>query len=198
MSATVAFAVTAVLVVTRRNIDLFGAFFMGIVTAVGGGTLRDMILGVPVFWSVQQSYIWVALLSSIFAYFARRLFTQKQIYSLVLYLDGLGAALFGIHATDKVWALHFSLPVGPVMLGVLTAIGGGLIRDVLAGRETLLMTREIYAIPVFLGCTLFVTLLSYFPEQRVAASMFCILLTFLLRAAAIHWKLSMPHWAPSK
>ncbi len=195
---TVAFAVTAVLVVIDRGIDLFGAAVLGIITAVGGGTVRDIILEVPVFWSTDLSYIWVAIGASVVACVAHPLLAQRHIHSLFLYIDGLGAALFAVQATGKVWDHDFGLPVAPVMLGVVTAIGGGLIRDVLAGRPTLLMSRELYAVPVLLGCILFVVLLTYFPDYRFAGSIGCILLIFGLRAAAIHWKLTVPFWSTKK
>jgi uncharacterized membrane protein YeiH len=198
MAATVAFAVTAVLAVSGRGMDLFGALVLGIITAVGGGTVRDVILDVPVFWAAELAYIWVAIGASVAAYVARPLFTSRQIYGLMLYLDGFGAALFGIEATDKVWKLGFGLPVAPVMLGVITAIGGGLIRDVLAGRETLLMKREIYAVPVLVGCALFVLVLTYVPEYRLVGALGCILFVFALRAAAIHWNLTVPYWFTTK
>ena len=112
----------------------------------------------------------------------------------MLYLDGLGAALFGIEATEKVWGLEFGLPLAPIILGIVTAIGGGLIRDVLAGRQTLLMKRELYAIPVLLGCILYVGALNFFSEYRFVSAVVCMLLTFSIRAAAIHWDLSVPQW----
>ena len=198
MAATVAFAVTAVLAVADRGVDIFGATVLGVITAVGGGTVRDVILDVPVFWAADLSYIWCAVAASLAAFWAKPLFSRHRIYGLMLYLDGFGAAMFGIQATGKVWDLGFGLPAAPVLLGVVTAIGGGLIRDVLAGRKTLLMTREIYAIPVLLGCILFVVVLAYLPEQRLIGSIFCILLTFGLRSAAIHWKLGMPDWLSTK
>ena len=72
------------------------------------------------------------------------------------------------------------------------------IRDVLAGRPTLLMSRELYAVPVLLGCIVFVVLLTYFPDYRFVGSIGCILLIFGLRAAAIHWKLTVPLWSTTK
>ena len=198
MAATVAFAVTAVLAVTDQDIDLFGAVVFGIITAVGGGTIRDVILDVPVFWSTDLAYIWVAVGASIAAYVARPLFTRHQLYQFMLYLDGFGAVLFGIQASGKVWDLGFGIPVAPVILGVITAIGGGLTRDVLANRTTLLMKRELYAIPVMLGCILFSMVLAYFPEQRFFGSIVAIGLSFGLRAAAIHWNLAVPRWFTSR
>ena len=152
MAGTVAFAVTAVLAVAPRGIDIFGVLVLGVITAIGGGTLRDVIIDAPVFWGTDLMYIWVAVAASLAAFSATSLFAKKEVYTLMLYLDALGVALFGVQATAKVWSLGFGLPLAPVLLGVVTAIGGGLIRDVLAGRQNLLMKRELYAIPVLVGC----------------------------------------------
>jgi len=156
MLGTVAFAISTVLAVSHKGIDLFGASVMGIITAVGGGTIRDITLGVPVFWADEQYYIWVALIFSVIAFYGRTLFSNKHINDLISYMDAAGISLFAIMAADKVWDLGFGLPRAPILLGIITAIGGGLFRDVLAGRPTLLMSRELYAVPVMLGCTLYV------------------------------------------
>jgi len=194
MAGTVAFAVTAVLAVTPRGVDLFGACVMGLITAIGGGTIRDMILDVPVFWATDLNYIWVALGSSLFAFYANRLMTNKEIYSLMLYVDALGVSMFAIQAAHKVTGFHFAMPLGPILLGVLTAIGGGLMRDLLAGSPTLLMRKELYALPVAVGLIFYVILLTWFPENEVPFGIGCAIFTFALRAAAIHWNLSVPHW----
>ena len=194
MAGTVAFSVTAVLALAPKNIDLFGAVVLGMITAIGGGTIRDLILDVPVFWSTDLNYIWVSVGASMAAFLVHSFFTRKNVYSLMLYVDGLGVALFAIQAADKVWDLGFGLPVAPVILGILTAIGGGLIRDVLAGRQTLLMTRELYATPVLFGCTLYVLLLHLLPEYRFICAVGCFIFIFSIRAAAIHWTLSVPDW----
>jgi uncharacterized membrane protein YeiH len=196
MAATVAFAVTAVLAIrSDRDVDLFGATVLGLITAIGGGTIRDLILDVPVFWSTDLTYVWWAVVASVAAFYGRKLFAQRHLYGLMLYLDGFGAAMFAIQATGKVWDLEFGTPVAPVLLGVITGIGGGLIRDVLAGRTTLLMKPELYAIPILFGCSLFVVVLTYFPEYRIPGSVLCVVVTFGLRAAAIHWNLRVPAWA---
>jgi len=194
MAGTAAFAITAVLAVTPRGIDLFGACVMGLITAIGGGTIRDLILGVPVFWAADSNYIWVALVASFLAFLTNRLMTRKAIYTSLLYLDALGVSLFAIQATHKVMGQKFGMPVAPILLGVLTAIGGGLLRDVLAGHSTLLMRRELYAIPVTIGCVLYVGLLTWFPSHAVSIGVVCSVLIFSLRGAAIHWDLSVPLW----
>ena len=130
LAGTVAFAVTAVLAVAPKGVDIFGAVVLGIITAVGGGTVRDLILGVPVFWSTDLTNIWVALGASLVAFVWQSFLARGTVHSLMLYLDGLGVALFAIEATHKVWQLNFGLPLAPIILGIVTAIGGGLMRDV--------------------------------------------------------------------
>jgi len=196
MAATVAFAVTAVLAVrSDKDLDLLAAAVLGLITAVGGGTIRDVIIDAPVFWGHDLWYVWVAVGASVATFYGRKLLSERYVYSLMLYVDGFGAAMFGIQAVAKVWDLGFGVPAAPVILGVVTAIGGGLIRDMLAGRTTLLMRTELYATPVLLGCIVFAAILKYFPDQRQVGAIACILGTFALRAAAIHWNLSMPAFA---
>ena len=196
MAATVAFAVTAVLAIkSDKEVDLFAATVLGLITAIGGGTIRDVILDAPVFWAADLSYIWVACVASVLAFYGRKFFSDRYVYAVMLYVDGFGAAMFGIQGAGKVWDLGFGLPVAPVILGIVTAIGGGLIRDVLAGRTTLLMKPELYAVPVCIGCVAYVFVLEFWPEQRLAGSIVCILVTFALRAAAIRWNLSVPGFA---
>ena len=181
-----------------KGIDLFGASVMAIVTAVGGGTIRDVITNAPVFWSIDESYIWVALASAIAAFYARPLFTGKSMNKLMLYMDAAGISLFSIQAVDKVWGEDFGIPIAPVMLGVITAIGGGLMRDVLAGRQNLLMSKELYAIPVLIGCVLFAFVLEYIPEFRIVGGISCILLIFVIRIAAIEKNMTVPKWLLSE
>ncbi len=190
--ATMAFAVTAVLAIAERGVDIFGVMVLGVITAVGGGTLRDVILGVEPFWVVDLVFIQVAIISSLLAFFGRTFFTQPQVFSLMLYLDGLGAALFGLQGAMKAYEMNFGWPVGLIIMGVITAIGGGIMRDVIAGRKTLLMSTELYAIPVALGCLLLIIGLRVYPAYEVQVLLCCTLATFLMRAAAIHWDLKVP------
>lgn len=198
MAGTVAFAATAVAAVAPKQVDLFGAVVMGIITAIGGGTIRDVILDVPVFWASDLNYIWVALAASVVTFVAHKAMTQGQIYRSMLYLDGLGAAMFAVQATHKVMDLNFGMPLAPILLGVTTAIGGGLIRDVLAGNTTLLMRHEIYAIPVTIGCIVYASLMHFYLEDAVLIGFVSTLLTFGIRAAAIYWDLTVPAWMTTR
>ena len=187
MLGTAVFAITGVLVVSRRGLDVFGALVLGVVTALGGGTVRDVIIRAPIFWIEDLNYVWAALAGALLAFAtAPRLSTASRV---LLYLDAVGAALFAIAAANKVLILHFAGPVA-VIMGVLTGIGGGLLRDVLAGRPTLLMSRDIYATPILLGCALFVALHDVTPR----AAVICFAAICGLRALAIYRHLEMPAW----
>jgi uncharacterized membrane protein YeiH len=194
MIGTAVFAVTGVLAVNRRGLDVFGAVVLGCVTALGGGTIRDVVLAAPVFWLSDLNYVWVAFAAALIAFFASRSFAST--YTLLLYLAGLGTAMFAVVATEKVLGLGFG-PVVAVIMGVLTSIGGGLARDVLAGRPTLLMSREIYATPVLVGCTAYAVLRAI-GVQHQANSVAAGTLIAGIRAAAIRWHIEMPRWLTSE
>ena len=193
MLGTAVFAVTGVLAVNRRGLDVFGGVVLGTVTSLGGGTIRDLIIRAPVFWLVDTNYLVVAIAAALVAFFASRMI--RTTYALLLYLDALGAALFGIQATEKVLGLGHA-PAIAVSMGVLTSIGGGLLRDVLAGRPTLLMSREIYATPILFGCALYAALRHIRPGVTTLA--LAVAVIFCIRAAAIRWHVKMPAWLTSR
>lgn len=187
---TALFAITGVLAVTRRGLDVVGAAVLGMVTALGGGTMRDLIIDVTPFWIADFNYVWAAAAGALTAFWIGARF--RNTYRGLLYLDALGVAMFAMTAADKVLLRGLSEPVA-VIMGVLTGIGGGLIRDVLAGRQTLLMSREIYATPILLGCIAFVSLRSLVPMfEYPGVSGFAIIAG--LRAIAIYLHLEMPEW----
>lgn len=198
MMATVAFAVTGVLAVAQRRVDFFSAVVLGVITAIGGGTIRDLILDVPVFWAADLSYVRFAVLASVITFVAQSLFSKPQIFKLFIYIDAMGMALFGVGGAFKTVELDFGWPLGPVMLGIITAIGGGLLRDVLSGRKTLLMSDEVYTVPIFLGCLIMLVTIHFFPAMASQALLAGTLTSFLLRAAAIHWSWQLPSWFTTK
>ena len=190
MAGIAVFAISGVLAVTRRGLDVVGAVMLGLVTAIGGGTVRDLVIGVRPFWITDFNYVWAACAGALAAFWIGWLF--RSVLNGVLYLDALGAALFAIAAASKVLLLTGSAPVAVVM-GVITGIGGGLIRDALAGRETLLVSRDIYATPIVFGCSIFVMLRTLVPAFA-NADVVGMALIFAIRALAIHQHLQMPRW----
>jgi uncharacterized membrane protein YeiH len=194
MIGTAVFAATGVLAVNRRGLDVIGAVVLGIVTAIGGGTVRDLIIGVPPFWIGDFNYVWAALAGALAAFWIGS--AIQNVSRGLLYLDAIGAALFAVSAANKVLMLSLSGPVA-VTMGVLTGIGGGLIRDALAGRETLLMSRDIYATPILLGCIVFVTIRTWAPLFSYPG-LIAFLIIFGIRAVAIYRHLQMPIWLTTR
>ncbi|MCL4804229.1 MAG: trimeric intracellular cation channel family protein [Anaerolineae bacterium] len=188
--AIAVFAITGVLAGLRKEADIFSLLVFGLVTALGGGTIRDLLLGVPVFWVSELTYVWVAVGAAVLTFFLYRLFSQ--FYRLLLYLDAIGVALFTIQAIDKVIGLGYD-PLIAVIMGVITGIGGGLVRDVLTDRPTLLMTKDLYATPILVGSIIYLLFL-YFVPGFAFSWLVAMVLIFTTRAAAIYWDLKMPGW----
>jgi uncharacterized membrane protein YeiH len=111
-------------------------------------------------------------------------------------LDAVGVALFTIQATDKVLYLGHP-PLIAIIMGVITGIGGGLVRDVLTDQPTLLMTKDLYATPILLGIVAYLTLLYFAPDFEFSW-LVAMMIIFGLRAAAIHWDWTMPGWLTTK
>ncbi len=187
--ATVTFSVSGVLAARDARIDLFGIIVVGVVTAVGGGTIRDIILDVPVFWIADSTYLLAAIVAALAAFFLLESIHRR--YTLLLYLDALGVALFASGAIVKTLDMGFGSVIAAVM-GVITGIGGGLIRDLLTGRPTLIMSRDLYATPILFGVSVQILLLSYGLLGTQAATLVGGALIFGCRAAAIHFHLQMP------
>ena len=187
--ATVTFSISGVLAARRARIDLFGVLVVGVVTALGGGTLRDIILDVPIFWIADHTFLSAAAIAALVTFFALDHLSRR--YKLLLYLDALGVALFASGAIVKTLDLGLGSGTAAVM-GVITGIGGGLVRDLLTGRPTLVMSRDLYATPILLGVFVQILLLKFdFVGAPVATSTGGALI-FSCRAAAIHFHLRMP------
>lgn len=175
--------------------DLFSIVLLGVVTAIGGGTLRDIILGTtPVFWIADLSYLYVSVAASVIAFFGIRLFSY--LLPLLLYMDAFGLALFTVLATEKTLNLGFP-PTVAVLMGLITGITGGMIRDILTSRMPLLLGNEFYATPALIGASLFIFCDHFFP-QGVFNRLFAIGLIIFFRFLAIQWGIYYPEWLTFK
>ena len=184
------FATTGVLACAYKTQNIVSLVMLGIITALGGGTIRDIILMVPVFWLSEFYYVWIALVGSLATFL---LFTLFRRYSKMLYyLDALGVALFAVEAIDKSFSVGTNAGVA-IIMGIITGIGGGLIRDVLTGRPTLLITRDLYITPILTGCIVYIWMLSAGMNQ-VVSDLVAISIIFGFRSAAIYFDLSLPDW----
>ena len=186
-----AFSITGVIASGKKEMDIFSIVLLGVVTALGGGTLRDIILDVnPVFWIADLSYLWVALAASVLTFFFIPFI--KHILRMLLFVDAFGLALFSILAAEKTLLLGFSMPVA-VLMGVITGIAGGMTRDLLTGRMPLLMGKEFYATPALIGTIFYSILYHYYPDHEFNR-LYAIALVFILRSSAIQWGLYYPRW----
>jgi uncharacterized membrane protein YeiH len=186
-----AFAITGVMAAGKKGMDILSITLLGVVTALGGGTLRDIILDTnPIFWIADLFYLWVSVSASIVTFFLVRF--VSHVLHLLLFIDAFGLSLFTILATEKTLMLGFSNPVA-VLMGVVTGIAGGMIRDILTGRMPLLLGKEFYATPALLGAILFTLLYYHFPTHEFNR-LYAIGLVIMLRASAIQWGLYYPKW----
>jgi len=191
MLGIIAFSVTGVIAAGKRNMDIFSIILLGVVTALGGGTLRDMILDArPVFWINDLTYLWVAVIAAALTFFSVRL--VSRILKLFIYIDTFGMALFTILAMEKALSLGNNYTVS-VLMGLITGISGGMLRDILTGRMPLLLGREFYATPALLGASLYALLDSFFPALS-NAWLYGLAAIIILRLLAIHYGLYYPRW----
>ncbi|GHF52563.1 trimeric intracellular cation channel family protein [Seohaeicola zhoushanensis] len=147
------FSATGALAASRKQLDILGFVFLGAVTGIGGGTVRDLVLGVPVFWVVRPDYIIVCAIASVVLYFTAH-FAESR-YRWLLWLDAAALAAYGVFGTYKGLLISGSATVAVVM-GVLTGTLGGILRDVLANEPSVLLRREIYVTAALLGAVVFV------------------------------------------
>ena len=179
---TVAFAASGALAGVRRGMDLLGVVVLGIVTATGGGVMRDVLLNdTPPFCFKNEIYLYLALVASIVVFLTPRRFERMN--RAMLLLDALGLGTFLVIGTSK--ALSFDLGLmGAIIMGVMTATCGGLVRDLLSNQIPLILQREIYASACVVGGTLF-----YFLHQAGTPSSVNLtvsaLMVIAIRCAAI-------------
>ena len=174
------FAISGALVAAEKRQDFFTFVFFAVVTGVGGGTLRDLLIGAPVFWVRTNGTLLICIAAAALVWFvSRRRFAGKAL----LWFDAAGMAAYAAYGAAK--ALGYGVaPVPAFAMGVLTACVGGIIRDVLAGEPSVLMRRDLYVTPAALSAGLFVALtllgLAIWPAAGIA-----IIAGFGLRAGAI-------------
>ena len=183
------FAISGALVAAERRTDFVTFVFFAVATGIGGGTLRDLLIGAPVFWVRNNGTLVICIAAALLVWFvSRRRFAGKAL----LWFDAAGMAAYASYGAAK--ALGFGVaPVPAFAMGVLTACVGGIIRDVLAGQPSVLMRRELYVTPAALSAGLFVALTVVDVGVWVAA-VIATAAGFALRGGAIMRGWSLPHY----
>ncbi len=184
------FAITGALVASRKQMDIVGFAFLGTVTGIGGGTVRDLVLGqTPVFWVKEPVYLLVCVGASVAVFFAAHMPRSRLV--LLIWLDALGMALFAVLGAEKALAHG---PVVAAAMGVITAVMGGMIRDILGGESPVILRREIYATAALFGALAYLVALLVMP--RDPALLAGVVAAFSLRAAALRLDWSLPVYRP--
>lgn len=183
------FAATGALAASRCRLDIIGFIFLANMTAVGGGTLRDLVLGnTPVNWVREPLYLLIGTAAAILVYFTAHRVESR--YRTLLWLDALGMAMFSVMGAEKGLHLGFNAWVA-IVTGVFTATMGGVLRDVVAGQPSVLMRREIYISAALAGSCTFVGL-DALGTSTTAAVLSGAVIAFLIRGGALQYGWMLP------
>ncbi|WP_392565580.1 TRIC cation channel family protein [Utexia brackfieldae] len=189
---TAVFAISGVLLAARTQMDPIGALVLGVITAIGGGTIRDIILNNgPIFWVVDSTDLMIAIVASFFSMIFIRFTTFKYPRYLLSILDAIGLAVFVGIGVNKAIASHVNELVA-VCMGVLTGVGGGVIRDVLAREIPMVFRVDIYATACIIGGVCHMMAYQFFSLPLQYATLFGIAVTLVIRLMAIFWHLKLP------
>lgn len=179
----------------EKKLDPFGVLVLAFVTAIGGGTLRDMMIGnLPVSWLTNSTATIVIFASAVVTMFFGRYL--KHLTTTLFLFDALGLGLFTVVGIKLGIEKDFSAGVC-ITLGTITACFGGVVRDVLLNNIPLLFRKEIYAMACILGGLLYF-LLRYFQMDADVVTIICIIVIFLIRVVAVRYNLSLPAFYRSK
>jgi len=184
------FAMTGALAAGRKRMDIFGVIVVAMVTALGGGTLRDLILAHrPLFWVSDVLYLLVAAGAAALTFAFGRIVEHSA--RVLPVLDAFGLAVFTVIGCQK--AAEASITSGAIVavMGVMTGVAGGIIRDLLCGEIPLVLRKEIYATASLLGGVVFVALWRLGVEGD-ATVLIAGAVVLAVRLSAIHWSLSLP------
>lgn len=195
---TVAFSISGVMVGIRKKMDVFGVCMLGIVTAVGGGMVRDVIIGRTPVAFTKPIYVETALISALipfcFFYFNRKITETrwKDIYAKVIFLmDSVGLGIFTVVGVSA--GIQFEYEENMFFLcflGAMTGVGGGLLRDMMAGEPPYIFTKHIYACASIAGAICYVIVDRNFGQ--IAALVIATVLVVFIRSGAAHYRWNLP------
>lgn len=183
------FAASGVLAARNRDLDLFGIIVVATLTAIGGGTLRDLLLNRhPIFWIVDPTYLIVIVAAALATVLYLRMLPPPG--KLFLLADALGLALFAMSGAQLALAAHHS-PLIVLVMGTMTGVTGGILRDVITARVPLVLQREIYAVAAIAGISLYIGLDALGVPDLIGFNL-GIFMVALLRVLAIRYHLNLP------
>lgn len=186
---TFAFAISGIRLAAKKDFDLFGAYVVGLVTAIGGGTIRDLCIGATPFWMQDASYLIWSAVALVFVILFRKYLIHFNITFFIF--DTIGLALFTVVGIEKTLAAGYDFWVAIVMGGI-TGAAGGVFRDIFINEIPLIFRKEIYAIACLIGG------LIYFLCEKLGVDvsvtqLLCALSVALTRIVAVRFKIGLPH-----
>lgn len=191
MVGAFAAAISGIRLASMKRFDWFGAYIVGLVTALGGGTLRDVLLDIPVFWTRSWDYFAVTGISmSVVIAFQKQLVRRLN---MLLVFDAVGLAMFTVIGVEKTLAIGLPVWVA-IAMGLITGAFGGVLRDILINEEPLIFRKDIYAMACLLGGVAYGAVMA-FGGNAVACGVACAVVTLTVRVLALKfgWHLPMMH-----
>ena len=185
---TFAFAISGVRLASTKKFDLFGAFVVGFVTAVGGGTLRDIMLGATPFWMVHPSYAIITFLSLITVVIFKK-WIVKLNYTFFIF-DAVGLALFTVVGIERSLSAGFPMWVN-ILMGAITGSAGGVFRDILINEVPLIFRKDIYAMACVGGGIVY-WLGSALDCHGVLLQTISAMCVFFIRVVCVYFKVGLP------
>ena len=182
------FAISGILAASEKQLDLFGGFIIAFVTALGGGTLRDLLLDAPIVWIAHVEYFYIVISGGIFALVFKSI--TKHIRKTMFLFDTIGISLFTILGVQKGIILGFPIEI-VIIIGAISATFGGVIRDILCNEIPLIFRKEIYATACIAGAVVYVILDSLNMDELIN-TLISGALIIGIRTYAVMKKVSLP------
>lgn len=185
---TLAFAISGIRLASAKRFDLFGAYVVGVTTAIGGGTIRDLMLGLSPFWMTNPFYLVCSAIALLWVMVFRRMLVRQNNTWFVF--DTIGLALFTVTGIEKTITVGFPFWTA-IIMGTITGAGGGVFRDVFINEVPLIFRKEIYALACVIGG------IAYFICYKcgidsIASGLICGFVVMLMRFLAVKYKLHLP------
>ena len=189
---TIAFAISGIRLAAAKNFDIFGAYVVGFVTAIGGGTLRDVLLGLTPFWMHQPSYVIITAVALIFVILFRNKLVRLD--NTFFIFDAIGIGLFTVVGVEKSLEAGFPIWVN-IIMGSITGAAGGMFRDIFINEVPLIFRKDIYAVACVLGGIVYYCCL-WLGCGHVLTQVIAALSVILIRVLSVRFGISLPSLSP--
>ncbi|MBQ2434659.1 MAG: trimeric intracellular cation channel family protein [Bacteroidaceae bacterium] len=185
---TFAFAISGIRLASAKQFDLFGAYVVGLVTAIGGGTIRDLLIGITPFWMTDPIYLIITAFSLVWVMAFRKYLVKMN--NTIFLFDAIGLALFAVVGIQKTLDAGFPLWVATIM-GTMTGAAGGVLRDVFINEVPLIFRKDIYAMACVMGGFAY-WVCSLIGCDSIVTQITCGICVFLTRVLAVRFHISLP------